>query len=263
MHEARVLTPSDLNPGGNVSGATLALANWPATGVGGEVAPLHVHHADDEAWYVIEGALRFRLGDGELVAGAGTTVLIPCRGPAHVRERGTGAVAVPHRHADQAAAARPETARSAARRTRGRLRGVRIGVARIGEAPRPTLGGPRSLYRRAQARDGGGVVPKYLLQVNYTLDGVKGVLAKGGSARKAAAQAAAKSVGGKVDAFYFAFGGTDVFVVADLPDNAAAAALALTVTAGGGAAVTTTVLLTPEEIDHAVGANVKYRPPGS
>ena len=106
-------------------------------------------------------------------------------------------------------------------------------------------------------------MPKYLLQVNYTLDGVKGVLAKGGSARKAAAQAAAKSVGGKVDSFYFAFGSTDVFVVADLPDNAAAAALALTVTAGGGATVSTTVLLSPDELDRAAEANVKYRPPGS
>lgn len=106
-------------------------------------------------------------------------------------------------------------------------------------------------------------MPKYLLQVNYTLDGVKGVLAKGGSARKAAAQTAAKSVGGKVESFYFAFGGTDVFVVADLPDNAAAASLALNVTAGGGAAVQTTVLLTPDEIDQASAAKVKYQPPGS
>ena len=106
-------------------------------------------------------------------------------------------------------------------------------------------------------------MPKYLLQVNYTLDGIKGVLAKGGSARKAAAQAAVKSAGGKVESFYFAFGATDVYLVADFPDNAAAAALALTVSAGGGAAVTTTALLTPEEVDKAVEANVKYRPPGS
>ena len=76
-------------------------------------------------------------------------------------------------------------------------------------------------------------MPKYLLEVSYTLDGVRGVTAKGGSARQAAAQAAAKSVGGKLDSFYFAFGGTDVYTVADLPDNEAAAALALTVTAGG------------------------------
>jgi uncharacterized protein with GYD domain len=106
-------------------------------------------------------------------------------------------------------------------------------------------------------------VPKYLLQVNYTLDGVRGVVAKGGTARKAAAQAAAKSVGGKLDSFHFAFGGTDVFTIADLPDNAAAAALALAVTAGGGASVRTVVLLTPEEIDAATQQSVKYSPPGS
>jgi uncharacterized protein with GYD domain len=104
---------------------------------------------------------------------------------------------------------------------------------------------------------------KYLLEVNYTLEGVRGVVAKGGSARKAAAQAAAKSVGGKLDAFYFAFGGTDVFVIADVPDNTAAAALALAVTAGGGATVRTIVLLTPDEIDAATQTGVKYSPPGS
>jgi uncharacterized protein with GYD domain len=106
-------------------------------------------------------------------------------------------------------------------------------------------------------------MPKYLLEVNYTLDGVRGVVAKGGSARKAAAQAAAKSVGGKLDVFYFAFGGTDAFTIADLPDNAAAAALGLAVTAGGGAAVRTVVLLTPDEIDSATQMTVKYSPPGS
>ena len=106
-------------------------------------------------------------------------------------------------------------------------------------------------------------MPKYLLEVTYTLDGVRGVVAKGGSARKAAAAAAARSVGGKLDSFYFAFGGTDVYTVADLPDNEAAAALALAVTAGGGAAVRTVVLLTPEEIDAATDKKVKYTPPSS
>ena len=105
-------------------------------------------------------------------------------------------------------------------------------------------------------------MPKYLLQVNYTLDGVKGVLSKGGSARKAAAQAAAESVGGTLESMYFAFGSTDVFAVADLPDNAAAAALALTVSGSGAATVTTVVLLTPEEIDTATETGVQYTPPG-
>jgi len=104
---------------------------------------------------------------------------------------------------------------------------------------------------------------KYLLEVRYTLDGVRGVVEKGGTARKAAAQAAAKSAGGKVDAFYFAFGKTDAFVVVDLPDNAAAAALALTVSAGGGATVRTVALLTPDEIDSATQQKVKYSPPGN
>jgi uncharacterized protein with GYD domain len=106
-------------------------------------------------------------------------------------------------------------------------------------------------------------MPKYLLDVHYTLEGVRGVVAKGGNARKAAAQAAAKSVGGKLDAFYFAFGGTDVYCIADVPDNTAAAALALAVTAGGGATVRTVVLLSPDEIDAATQQTVKYQPPGS
>ena len=106
-------------------------------------------------------------------------------------------------------------------------------------------------------------MPKYLLRVNYTLDGVKGVLSKGGTARKAAASAAAKSAGGKVESLYFAFGDTDVYCVVDLPDNAAAAAMALTVSGSGGATCDTTVLLTPEEIDKATETNVKYKPPGS
>jgi mannose-6-phosphate isomerase-like protein (cupin superfamily) len=41
------------------------------------IAPLHVHHADDEAWYVLEGALRVRLGEETVEAGAGAAVLAP------------------------------------------------------------------------------------------------------------------------------------------------------------------------------------------
>lgn len=79
--DAIVVLPTDLNPGGGAAGETLALANWPTEGVATEVAPLHVHHRDDEAWYVIEGALRFRLADRELVAPAGSTVLVPAGVP--------------------------------------------------------------------------------------------------------------------------------------------------------------------------------------
>lgn len=48
----------------------------------GEGPPLHVHASEDEAWYVLEGTLRFQL-DAELhTAPAGTFVFVP-RGTPH------------------------------------------------------------------------------------------------------------------------------------------------------------------------------------
>ena len=41
------------------------------------IAPLHVHHGDDEAWYVLEGTLRFRLGEETVEAGPGDAVMAP------------------------------------------------------------------------------------------------------------------------------------------------------------------------------------------
>src|SRR5262245_20366050 len=104
---------------------------------------------------------------------------------------------------------------------------------------------------------------KYLFEVSYTTDGIKGVKDKGGSARLAAAKSVAQSAGGSIDAYYFAFGANDVYVIADFPDNVSAASLALTVAAAGRAKVKTVVLLTPEEIDQAASKNVEYSPPGS
>ena len=47
------------------------------TGPDRPIAGLHVHHADDEAWYVLEGTLGFRLGDETVEAGPGAVVLAP------------------------------------------------------------------------------------------------------------------------------------------------------------------------------------------
>jgi mannose-6-phosphate isomerase-like protein (cupin superfamily) len=44
--------------------------------------PLHVHSREDEAVYVLEGQIRFRVGDDEFVAGPGTWVWQP-RGVPH------------------------------------------------------------------------------------------------------------------------------------------------------------------------------------
>lgn len=104
---------------------------------------------------------------------------------------------------------------------------------------------------------------KYLLEVNYTLDGIKAVKSDGGSARVAAATELTESVGGKVESFYFAFGHTDVYVVADFPDNESAAAVSLAVAAGGVARVRTVPLLTAAEVDAAAAKKTTYRAPRS
>lgn len=104
---------------------------------------------------------------------------------------------------------------------------------------------------------------KYLFEVNYTADGVRGLMSQGGSARVAAAKAAVESVGGTLETFYFAFGDTDVYAIGDLPDAATAAAFALTITASGAVTCRTVALLTPEELDAASAVQVGYRPPGS
>ena len=105
-------------------------------------------------------------------------------------------------------------------------------------------------------------MPKYLIEANYTLDGVKGLRKDGGSKRREAAGAAIQSVGGKMEAFYFAFGNPDAVVIFDAPDNVAAAAASVAINATGAVQARTIVLLTPEEIDKAVTTNVTYRAPG-
>ena len=42
------------------------------------IAPKHVHHKDDEAWYVLEGVLGVLVGDKEVEARAGSAVMVPC-----------------------------------------------------------------------------------------------------------------------------------------------------------------------------------------
>lgn len=52
------------------------------TGPDRPIARLHVHHADDEAWYVLEGTLGFRVGDELVEAGPGAAVHV-ARGTPH------------------------------------------------------------------------------------------------------------------------------------------------------------------------------------
>jgi uncharacterized protein with GYD domain len=103
---------------------------------------------------------------------------------------------------------------------------------------------------------------KYLFSGSYTEAGLQGFLKEGGSARREATEQLMKSLGGSLEAYYFAFGGQDFYLIADLPDNRAAAAASLVAAASGAVKPMTTVLLTPEEIDEAVSKTADYRPPG-
>ena len=105
-------------------------------------------------------------------------------------------------------------------------------------------------------------MPKYLWEVSYTTEGSKGVMKEGGTKRRATVEKALKAVGGKVEAFYYAFGKYDAYVLADLPDHISAAAISLAVHAAGAARVRTTVLISPEDIDAATRKSIPYRPPG-
>jgi hypothetical protein len=74
---------------GNVLGSaenSFAVAEWRDPGGVSEfpryIAPWHVHHRDDEAWYVLEGTLAIRAGDEVIELGAGSAYLVS-RGTPH------------------------------------------------------------------------------------------------------------------------------------------------------------------------------------
>jgi uncharacterized protein with GYD domain len=105
-------------------------------------------------------------------------------------------------------------------------------------------------------------MPKYLLEASYTAEGAKGLAKEGGTSRRKLVTDMIKGVNGTVEAFYYAFGATDVFIIADVPDAVTAAAVSLAVNQSGAVHLRTHLLMTPEEMDQAAKKAVGYRPPG-
>jgi uncharacterized protein with GYD domain len=103
---------------------------------------------------------------------------------------------------------------------------------------------------------------KYLVTGSYTVEGIKGVLKEGGTARVEAVRKLVESLGGKLESMYFAFGDDDFFIITDGPGNVGTAAATMVAGASGAANVKTTVLLTAEEVDEAAKMSTSYRPPG-
>jgi uncharacterized protein with GYD domain len=105
-------------------------------------------------------------------------------------------------------------------------------------------------------------MPKYLAVASYTSEGIKGLTKAGGVSRRTVVDKLLKSLGGHLEAFYFAFGENDAYLILDVPDNLTAAAISLAVAGAGATRMKTIELLTPEEIDQAMKKHVHYEPPG-
>ena len=106
-------------------------------------------------------------------------------------------------------------------------------------------------------------MPLYLWSGSYTAEGTKGLQKDGGSKRRDLVQKMVSAAGGKLHAFYFAFGDADIYSIAEFPDAATAAALSLAVNASGAVSLRSTLLLTPEELDAATKKSIAYQPPGA
>src|SRR5262249_38144895 len=59
------------------TGLSFDIHEWSGSGP----ASLHIHHADDEAWHILDGTLTFRFSDRTIEVPAGTTVFVPAGVP--------------------------------------------------------------------------------------------------------------------------------------------------------------------------------------
>ena len=105
-------------------------------------------------------------------------------------------------------------------------------------------------------------MPKYLLQVSYTAEGLRGLQKDGASARLKVASQVTEAVGGKVEAMYFAFGEHDIVAIVDVPSPVDIAAIAFTSSASGMLRTVTTPLLSVAEADEALKKKLPWRAPG-
>ncbi len=106
-------------------------------------------------------------------------------------------------------------------------------------------------------------MPKFMIKASYTSEGARGLLKEGGTGRRAAIQKLIEGIGGKVEAFYYAYGEDDAYVITDVPDTTSGLAISLAVNASGAVRLSTIPLITPEEIDAACKKSLTYRAPGA
>jgi uncharacterized protein with GYD domain len=107
-------------------------------------------------------------------------------------------------------------------------------------------------------------MPHYLVEASYASE-TWAEMAKKPDDRETEVRALVAGIGGKLEAFYFAFGEADVYAIAELPDNVTASAMAIAVTSTGAMRSFKTVpLVTPAEAMEAMAKAGKlvYDRPG-
>ncbi len=108
-------------------------------------------------------------------------------------------------------------------------------------------------------------MPHYLVQFRFSPSAMKAMVDKP-QEREAAVRTLIESFGGRMHAFFFAYGEHDGIAINEFPDNEHAMACSMAVNAAGGVAGTrTTPLLTSAEATAAMrrahDTKTAYRPP--
>lgn len=106
-------------------------------------------------------------------------------------------------------------------------------------------------------------MPKFLIEGSYTSEGLRGLAKDKASGRQSVLNEALASLGGKLEAIYYALGEADVYVLCDCPDHVTAAALALAASSTGLVRTKTIPLMTVQETDRALAMKTGYRAPGT
>ena len=104
---------------------------------------------------------------------------------------------------------------------------------------------------------------KFMIKASYTPEGTRGLLKEGGTGRRATIEKMMEGIGGKVEAFYFAYGADDAYLIIDVPDPISGLAVSLAANASGSINLSTIPLITPEDMDAACKKSAPYRAPGA
>jgi uncharacterized protein with GYD domain len=103
---------------------------------------------------------------------------------------------------------------------------------------------------------------KFLVSGTYTPEGLQGLQEDKASGRRRILKKVIAGLGGKLESIHFSFGGDDVYVLIDMPNNVSVAALSVAASSSGLVSVTTTPLLTVDEMDEALSMATGYVAPG-